>query len=46
VGGPGLQLYLPGVPVWVTMWLDPQGRIARQQIVSVGHLITDTYRYG
>ena len=46
VGGPGLQLYLPGVPVWVTIWLDPQGRIARQQIVSIGHLITDTYHYG
>lgn len=44
-GGPGLQLYLAGEPAWVTIWLDPQHRIARQQIVSVGHLITDTYQY-
>jgi hypothetical protein len=43
--GPGLKLYLPGEPLWVTIWLDPQGRIAHQQIVSIGHLITDTYTY-
>ncbi len=43
VGGPGLQLYLAGEPLGVTIWLDPHGRITRQQTVSIGHLITDTY---
>lgn len=45
LGAPGLTLYLPGEPLWATIWLDPQGRIARQQIVSIGHLITDVFDY-
>ncbi|MHB1534116.1 MAG: copper resistance CopC/CopD family protein [Acidimicrobiales bacterium] len=44
-GGPGLQIYLPGTPVWATLWLDNHGRLARDRIVSLGHLITDTFTY-
>lgn len=45
VGGPGLQIYLPGTPVWATLWLDSHGRLARDRIVSVAHVITDTFTY-
>jgi len=44
-GGPGFELYLPGEPILATLWLDPQGRLARQRIVDLGHVITDTFDY-
>lgn len=44
-GDGGLELYLPGDRIWVTMWLDDAGRIERERIVSVGHLIERQYRY-
>lgn len=45
VGGPGLQVYLPGTPVWATLWLDSHGRLARDRIVDLGHVITDAFTY-
>lgn len=44
--GDGLRLYLPGDRLWVTMWLDEAGRIARERIVNVGLQIDHEYRYG
>ena len=44
-GGRGLQVYLPGTPAWITLWLDAQGRFARDRVVDLGHLITDTFTY-
>lgn len=44
-GEGALELYLPGDRIWVKMWLDDSGRIDREQIVSVGHLIQRQYRY-
>lgn len=44
--GDGLRLYLPGDRLWVTMWLDDAGRIARERIVNVGLQIDHEYRYG
>lgn len=44
-GGPGVQAYLPGTPAWVTLWLDSHGRIARDRIVDLGHVIADTFTY-
>lgn len=43
--GDGIRLYLAGERMWVTMWLDSAGRIARERIVNVGHRIDRTYRY-
>lgn len=43
--GSGFRLYLPGERIWATAWLDPEGRLARERIVSPGHLIERTYRY-
>lgn len=45
-GGDGLRLYLPGDRLWVTMWLDEAGRIARERIINVGLQIDHVYRYG
>jgi copper transport protein len=47
VGGPGLTVYLPipDEPVWVTMWVYPDGRISRARIIDVGHDIEDTFTY-
>lgn len=39
-GQNGFRLYLPGDRIWVTVWLDAQGRIARERIVTVSHEIT------
>ncbi len=44
-GRPGLQVYLPGTPAWITLRLDPEGRLARDRVVDLGHLITDTFSY-
>lgn len=44
--GDELRLYLPGDRLWVTMWLDDAGRMARERIVNVGHQIDREYRYG
>jgi copper transport protein len=44
-GKPGLQVYLPGTPAWITLWLDAEGRLARDRVVDLGHLITDTFSY-
>lgn len=44
-GTPGLRLYLSGDRVWVTLWLDDRGRIAKERIVSVGHEILRTFQY-
>ncbi len=44
-GGLGLQVYLPGTPAWITLWLDANGRLARDRVVDLGHLITDTFTY-
>lgn len=44
-GGRGLQVYLPGTPAWITLWLDAEGRLARDRVVDLGHLITDTFTY-
>lgn len=41
----GLRLYLSGDRVWVTLWLDEEGRISRERIVSIGHEILRTFRY-
>ncbi|MGH9211511.1 MAG: copper resistance CopC/CopD family protein [Acidimicrobiales bacterium] len=42
----GLRLYLPGDRIWVTFWLDDQGRIARERIVTMSHEITRAdFRY-
>lgn len=43
--GDGLRLYLPGDRLWVTMWLDEAGRVARERIVNVGLQIDHEYRY-
>jgi copper transport protein len=44
-GRRGLQVYLPGTPAWITLWLNPEGRLARDRVVDLGHLITDTFSY-
>ena len=44
--GNGLRLYLPGDRLWVTIWLDDAGRIARERIINVGLQIDHEYRYG
>lgn len=44
--GDGLRLYLPGDRLWVTIWLDDAGRIARERIINVGLQIDHEYRYG
>lgn len=38
-------LYLPGERIWITLWLGPDGRLARERIVNVGHVIERTFRY-
>ncbi len=43
--GTGLRLYVAGDRIWVTVWLDPAGRIAREQVVDVGHRIDRTFTY-
>jgi hypothetical protein len=47
VGGPGLTVYLPipDEPVWVTMWLYPDGRIRRARTIDPDHDIEDTFTY-
>ncbi len=41
----GLRLYVAGDRIWVTMRLDPEGRIASERVVDVGHVIDRTFRY-
>ena len=40
-GGGGFRLYLSGDRIWVTLWLDGQGRLARERVVDVGHVVDD-----
>jgi copper transport protein len=35
----GFRMYLPGDRIWITVWQDDQGRIARERIVSMSHEI-------
>lgn len=35
----GFRLHLPGEPLWVTIWLDDQGRIASEEIITGRHVI-------
>ena len=45
-GERGFRLYLAGDRIWVTVWLDDQGRVARERIVTMSHEIThDQFRY-
>lgn len=44
-GERGFRLYVSGDRIWVTVWLDDQGRLAREQIVNLGHVIDRTFRY-
>jgi len=44
-GGPGFRLYVAGERIWVTVWLDPQGRMTRERVVDPGHDIERTFRY-
>ncbi len=44
-GGPGFRLYVAGERIWVTIWLDRQGRMARERVVDPGHDIERTFRY-
>lgn len=43
--GTGFRLYVAGDRIWVTVWLDAAGRIAREQVVDVGHLIERAFTY-
>ena len=44
-GGPGFRLYIAGDRIWVTIWLDPQGRIAREKVVDIGHDVERSFAY-
>lgn len=44
-GGKGFSLFLPGDRIWATLWVDDLGRLSRERIVSLGHLIEREYRY-
>lgn len=44
-GSNGFTLFLPGDRIWATLWLDAIGRLSRERIVSLGHLIEREYRY-
>jgi copper transport protein len=44
-GGPGFRLYVAGERIWATIWLDPQGRMARERVIDPGHDIERTFRY-
>jgi copper transport protein len=45
-GQQGFRMYLPGDGVWITLWLDDQGRLARERLVTVSHEIErDSFRY-
>lgn len=44
-GRPGLTVALPATPMWVTVWLDDQGRVREQLIVNPGHEIRHTVTY-
>jgi copper transport protein len=42
----GFRMYLPGDRIWITVWQDDQGRIARERIVSLSHEIErDNFSY-
>jgi copper transport protein len=42
----GFRMYLPGDGVWITVWLDDQGRLVRERTVTVSHEIErDSFRY-
>lgn len=40
-----IELTLPAARIWVTIRLDEQGRLARERIVSPGHVIDRTFAY-
>lgn len=42
---PGFRFYISGDRIWVTVWLDDQGRLARERIVNIGHVIERTFTY-
>lgn len=45
-GEAGFRMYFPGDRIWITVWLDDEGRITRERIVNVGHEIErDSFRY-
>ena len=44
-GADGLSLFLPGDRIWATLWVDAAGRLSRERIVSLNHLIEREYRY-
>jgi copper transport protein len=41
----GFRMYLPGDRIWITVWQDAQGRLVREQIVSLSHEIERDFRY-
>ena len=43
--GGAFRLYIPGERIWVTLWVDRAGRLARERIVSINHVIERTFRY-
>lgn len=45
VGEDGLSLFLPGERIWATLRIDGAGRLSRERIVSLNHLIEREYRY-
>ena len=34
---------LPAAPMWIEVWIGPDGRIARDRIVGPKHLLTRTF---
>jgi hypothetical protein len=41
-----LAFALPGSTIWYRIWVDDHERIRREIIVSTGHLIHRSFRYG
>ncbi len=45
-GERGFRMYLPGDRIWITIWQDAEGRIARERVVTMSHDIDRTqFRY-
>jgi hypothetical protein len=45
-GGPsGFELYLSGDHVWVSIWLDPSGRISKERIINAGNELDRSFDY-
>ena len=44
-GGKAIDFYLAGEPLWGTLVLDGDGRIATERLVDVGHVVTHQFSY-